>query len=282
MGGGKGVATRCVWAAVLAAAVFLAPGALGDLIEVIEAPSLVPHFTFISLGNGIAPGATGLYGFALQNRYNASMENITLTVEIYKWETVEEARNVSDLASPPRLTATGTFNQTFSIASIAPNASADLRAQVGADPRTPEGVYLTRHSLEFDYGNFTVPGNGTPRYAHFAMKSRGYFTAQEFASLNYSDLEISLEDLGVQGIIPDSSFSVKQPAPLWPLATLVVLTAATGTLSVAYWLAAENPGGHPRLTRALLRMEGKVRVWKFLAFDSISTRVKGRGRPPRP
>jgi hypothetical protein len=271
---------RFVWAAVLSAAIVFAPCALGDLIEVIEAPSRVPHFDFISLGNGVAPGATGTYGFAIENKYNASMENVTLTVEIYRWETVEQALNATELPSPPLFIATGAFNQTFTIPSIAPNASVDVRAQVRADAKSPEGVYLTRHSLEFDYGNFTAPGNGTPRYAHFSMKSRGYFTAQEFASLNYSDLEASLDDLGVQGIIPDSSFSVKQPAPLWPLATLVVLTASTGTLSVAYWLSANNPSGHPRLTKALLRMEGKVRVWRFLALDGIRNRLGRRDRPP--
>lgn len=271
---------RFAWAAVLSVAVALAPSTMGDLMEVMEAPSRVPHFDFISLGNGIAPGSTGVYGFAIDNRYNASMENVTVTVEIYKWETVEEVANASDLPFPPRVTATGGLNQTFTIPSIAFNGSAQVRMPIKADPKSPEGVYLARHSLEFDYGNFTVPGNGTPRYAHFVMKSRGFFNASQFASINYSDLEASLEDLGVQGIIPDSSFSVKQPAPLWPLASLVVLTALTGTLSVAYWLAANNPGGHPRLTRSLLRMEGKIRVWRFIAADTIRGKVARRGRPP--
>jgi len=263
-------------AAFLAVALVVAPGAVGDLLEVIEQPARTPHFDFISLGNGVEPGTTGLYGFALTNRYNSTMENVTITIEVYVWRTVEDSVNATDLASPPSFTRGGGLNTTFTIPSIAANASADIRAEVRAKANSPEGTYFTRHWLEFDYGNFTVPGNGTPRYAHFVMKSRGYFTAEEFASLNYSDLEASLDDLGINGIIPDSSFSIKKPAPLWPLALVVVSTATTGTLSVAFWLSGSDPVRHPRIAKALLRLEGKVHVWKFLIGAQVRQRMPSR------
>lgn len=263
----------------------------GDPIETIEHPTRVPEFKFISLGNGIEPGASGTYGFAMRNRYNASMENITLTVEAYKWATVESALNLSDIGSgaqstphrefvhPPVFVDTNALRTTVEVPRLEPNASFNVRAQIRTSPDTPEGVYFTRHQIEFDYPNVTVPGTATPRLAHFVMKSRGHFTAEEFASINYSDLEGSLDALGVQGIVPDSSFSVKRPAPLWPLALVAGAAAVTGGLAVALYLTDTYPGRYPRLKGALLRLSGKSHVWRALAREEFRARVR-RGDPP--
>lgn len=248
-------------------------------IEAIEHPTRVPEFKFISLGNGIEPGSSGTYGFALRNRYNDSIVNVTLTTEIYRWATVEAVRNATELARPPVFAPTLSLGTTAAIPSLAANASVDLRAVVLTDAATVEGVYFTRHQIEFDYPNFTLPGNATPRSAHFVMKSRGYFTAEEFQSINYSDLERSLADLGVAGIVPDSSFSVKRPAPLWPLALVVAATALSGGLATALYLTDTYPGRFPRLKGGLLRMTGKTYVWRTLAEEELRARL-GRGGPP--
>jgi len=263
-------------AAALLWALLAAPFAQADFIEAIEHPTRVPHFDFISLGDGIPPGSSGVYGFALKNRYNASIDNLSLTVEIYRWATVEETRNASEVGSGPVFARTGSRVATVTVPRVAANASVDVRLEVQSRADSPDGVYFTRHLLEFDYGNVTEPPAVTPYTQHFVMKSKGHFTAEEFASLNYSDLRASLEALNISGVIPDSSFSVKRPAPLWPLAVLIGAAAVAGTLALAYYLADQSPGRHPRLEGGLLRWEGKLHVWRALAREELRARLARR------
>lgn len=241
----------------------------------------MPAFSFISLGNGIEPASSGVYGFTMTNRYNASIENVSLTVEIYRYATVEVNRNISEVANAPTFAAGGGFVVHLTYATIPANGSVDVRLQVDAPREALEGVYFTRHFLEFDYGNVTEPPAPQPYYAHFAMKSRGYFTAAEFAAINYSDLHDSLAAQNISGVIPDSSFSVKPAAPLWPLLTLIALTAFAGTMALVYWLVDQNPGRHRRLERWLVRVEGKLRVWRALLRSSLFGRGKARVKPPK-
>jgi hypothetical protein len=256
----------------------LAPAAQADLLDTIEHPTRVPAFSFISLGNGIEPGGSGVYGFSLTNRYNSSIDNVSLTVDIYRFATVEVELDTSALSFPPTFAAGGGFVAHMTFPTIAPNGSVTVRLQVDAPRQAPEGVYFTRHLLEFDYANVTEPPAVTAQTGHFVMKSRGYFNASQFASINYSDLHNSLAALNISGVVPDSSFSVKPPAPLWPLAALVVLTAVSGTMAFVYYLVDQHPGKHRKLERRLLRLEGKLRVWRALLRSALLSKV-GRGRP---
>lgn len=261
-------------AVLLAALVLAAPPTLADTIAQIEHPTKVPAFeSFLSLGNGIPPGDSGTYGFTLRNRYNASMENVTLEVEIYRWATAEAARPIGEISSPPVFSATGRLDQSFAIGTMAPNATFAVRLTVEAAPLTPEGVYFTRHMLEFDYNNVTDPFDPTPSSAHFVMRSRGHFTAEEFQSINYSDLENSLDALNVSGIVPDSSFSIRKPAPLWPLALVAGATAATGLLAFLSYVGDAYPERYPKVKRQMLRWSGKMRVWRAVASHMVRSRL---------
>ena len=80
-----------------------------------------------------------------------------------------------------------------------------------SDEETREGTYFVRFSMNFDY-------NGTSRI----MQSRGHWNMEQWeaATSNVTDNypgNINLDTLGVDGIIPDSSFGVKKPIPKWPL-----------------------------------------------------------------
>ncbi len=267
------------WLAVAVAALCLLPGpALSENIEEIERPSHVPRLEFISMGDGVVPGGSAVYGFDLTNRYNASMENVTVTMEIYMWATQEEALPIGGIDAPPWFEATGGSGRTVSFPSVAPNGTVSVRETVRAAGGTPEGVYFTRQTVEFDYPNFTADIFSPPSTRHFVMKSRGYFSQAEFESINYSDLEGSLGALNVSGIVPDSSLSVKSPVPLWPLAIVVGLAAATGGLAYASYLADMHPEKYPRLKWQLLRWSGALRVRRVLILEGIRERV---ARPKR-
>ena len=266
-------------AAALALLSLVFPGAGADLIATLEHPTHIPTFSFISLGNGIEPGSSGVYGFTLTNRYNASIDNVSLTVEIYRYATVEVNRNATELSAAPTFAAGGGLAVHLAFATIPANGSVQVRLQVDAPREALEGVYFTRHLLEFDYGNVTEPPAPAPYSALFLMKSRGYFTDAEFSSINYSDLQNSLAAHNISGIVPDSSFSVTPSAPLWPLATLIVATAVSGTMGLVYFMVDQSPGRHRRLERFLVRMEGKLRVWRALLPGRLKTRA--RTKPPK-
>lgn len=271
----------CAAALCLAILVTLSAPAHADPLDTVEHPTKVPSFSFISLGNGIEPGGSGVYGFTLTNRYNSSIDNVSLTVEIYRFATVEEQRDISELSAPPTFAAGGGTLRRVTFPTIAANGSEQVRLQVDAPRNAPEGVYFTRHLLEFDYGNVTEPPAPQPYTAHFVMKSRGHFSAAEFASINYTHLHDSLAALNISGVIPDSSFSVRPPAPLWPLAALIVATAVAGTMALVYHLVDQRPRKYPRLARAVLRMEGKVAVWRALVLSKLARRPKAAAKPDK-
>jgi hypothetical protein len=273
------LSARCAAAAVaVAMLVALAGPAVAEAMEEIIRPTHVPKFEFISMGDGIPPGQAGVYGFDLRNRYNASMLNITLTIEIYMWATQEEARPAGEVPNPPRFEASGTRVRTLTFAALAPNSTAGVREPVRAASDTWEGVYFTRHTIEFDYPNFTSGPFNLPETRHFVMKSRGHFTQEQFESINYSDLEDSLAALNISGVVPDSSLSIKSPVPLWPLALVVAAAAFTGGLAYASYLADMHPDKYPRLKWQLLRWSGWLRVRRAMFLETVRERV---GRGPR-
>jgi len=263
--------------AALAIVFLLTPTAAAETLEEIERPTRVPAFeSFQSLGNGIEPGFSGVYGFTLRNRLNASIENVTLRIEIYRWATSEEAKDIAALAEVPAFRSSGTLARAITLPSLAANGTHVVREEVVTSTQTPEGVYFTRHEVSFDYANYTPDVFTPPEVGHFVMRSRGYFTAAQFESINYSDLEGSLEALNVSGIVPDSSFSVKRPVPLWPIGLLVAGAAVTGGLAMASYLADTNPEKYPRLKQGLLRGSGWLRVRWELGLIALRLRLVRR------
>ena len=67
---------------------------------------------------------------------------------------------------------------------------------------------------------------------------------------------INLDVLGVDGIIPDSSFGVKKLIPQWPLYVLITLTIVFAGLAVIFYL--EEEGTYPELNKWLQKQRGKL------------------------
>ena len=55
-----------------------------------------------------------------------------------------------------------------------------------------------------------------------------------------------MTDLGVDGLLPDSAFGVKEPIPRWPFYLLIALAALFLVLAFLFWVE-ENPGSYPRI-----------------------------------
>ena len=121
---------------------------------------------------------------------------------------------------------------------------------IGTEDDTLKGTYFVRHKITFTY----LP-EGDSLQQGFAMLSRGYYSSEQWEGFDYSNLYYQLD--GSSGIIPDSSFSVKDPVPLWPLAALIGLCVLFGALAVVFYLAEEHGEQYPRLKKALQYWSGK-------------------------
>lgn len=240
---------------------FGAVGVVNKLINVTATPQL-------------APGQSGDFDFILHSAYPAGMTmyNVSLNVSIYRYATVDSSAPVdSSWTYPyPRIAQSGGRNRSWSFPSFASGASQNLSFTVltsSDSNQMPFGSvfspasYFLRMWLEFD-GSV----NGTLR--HFRMASPGYFTPAEWnlaQNATYTtpcnppscrgDLNLSL--LGVDGILPDSSFGVQDPIPRWPFYLLIVLAAFFTILAFLFWVE-ENPGTYPRVETWWARQRGRI------------------------
>ena len=138
----------------------------------------------------------------------------------------------------------------YSIGTIETNTTIFLEFNIVTKENTKEGTYFVRFAMDFEY-------NGTAR----SMQSRGHWNMElwEEATTNVTEGSpgnINLEVLGVDGIVPDSSFGVKKPIPKWPLYALITLTIVFAGLSVIFYL--EEEGNYPELNKWLQKQRGKL------------------------
>ncbi|MCJ2540858.1 MAG: hypothetical protein LN414_06290, partial [Candidatus Thermoplasmatota archaeon] len=217
--------------------------------KTVKEPNKVPDFGDFTTPV-IRPGESGKYEFTVTNRYDKKITNVNVTVEFYMWATIEDAKPIDKIdGPPPKVKATGDISFTkgpFDLenkdASLE-DKSSDIIITITTKEDTPKGTYFVRHRIEFVYENET-----------FIMASRGFFTREQWEGFDYSNLWYQLE---VAGIVPDSSFSVKDPVPLWPLATLIVLCVLFGALAVVFYLAEEHGDQYPRLKKGLQFRTGR-------------------------
>ncbi len=240
---------------------FGAVGVVNKLINVTATPQL-------------APGQSGDFDFTFHSTYPAgmTMDNVSLNVSIYRYATVDSSAPVdSSWTYPyPRIAQTGQRNWSWSVAAFAPGATQNLSFTVltsSDSNQMPFGsvfspaAYFLRMWLEFD-----GLVNGTKQ--HFRMASPGYFSSAQWAlaqNATYTspcnppscrgDLNLSL--LGVDGILPDSSFGVQDPIPRWPFYLLIVLAAFFTVLAFLFWVE-ENPGTYPRVETWWARQRGRI------------------------
>src|SRR5947199_8324557 len=103
-----------------------------------------------------------------------------------------------------------------------------------------QSSYFDRFAVDFE-GN--VSGTMTP----FRLASRGFFTDAQWdlaTSANATSPctppacrgNVNLTVLGVDGLLPDSAFRVKQPIPRWPFYLLIDLAALFLVLAFLFWV----------------------------------------------
>ena len=217
----------------------------------------------------IEPGGEGVFSFSLNNpdaiNLTSSMINVQLNASIYRFATLDESRFVSDMQDTPIILESGSSDYLIEGFDLAPGQSREMSFTVSIDKDTPHGgvfnqaTYFVRFWLEFDYES-----------QHYTMVSRGYFSDEEWALLQENGTvgqlnQTYLSQQGIDGIIPDSAFALKEPIPLWPLAVLVSLMVFFSVLAFSFWVL-DSPGRFPKMEKRLLRLAGKAETLKMRLF----------------
>jgi hypothetical protein len=204
------------------------------------------------------PGESETFTMSIKNRYDMGIDNVTLTVGIYATATYFEYTPISQIERPPSLAGDGR-ETTFEIPEIGFNQTVFFNFSIKSNPDTTQGTYFVRFQLEFQYNN-------TP----FIMRSRGYFTDSEWDTATTTGNEshpgrINIDSLGVDGILPDSSFKVWSEIPIWPLYVCIIpLIVILGILALMFY-AQEEHNTFPWLDQGFKYWSGKLhQSWRLL------------------
>jgi len=206
----------------------------------------------------IKPSEKGNLAMNLTNLYWGDFEDIVFVAEIYGFATLDYEKNISNVNNPPVFDSSGTTKSSFSLEVLPSNDSIRNEYTIKTSKNTPKGVYFLRFSIRFTYAS---TGNRS------VMRSKGYFTDSQWENATkrpttsdepYYSGSINITDLGVNGIIPDSSFTVKTPIPRWPQYALGGLSAFFGILAVMLYMQ-EEYNSFPWLEDILNEWSGKLK-----------------------
>jgi len=254
-----------LWGFLLIVALISQPMGGGEIDDYVSHPGNIPDFHNFSTPQ-LEPGQEGDFTLDVHNRYGYSLDNVVIIAEIYHRADIDESESLDRISSNERPFVRETcWNQdevencvetadarkaTFNIGTIASNETILLEFEIVSKEDTKEGTYFVRFSMNFDY-------NSTSR----VMQSRGHWSMEQWENATTNVTEgspgnINLDVLGVDGIIPDSSFGIKKPIPQWPLYVLITLTIVFAGLSVIFYL--EEEGTYPELNKWLQKRRGKL------------------------
>lgn len=224
----------------------MSPLYVNEILSVEKTPSAPPR------------GSTTLV-INMTNPYNnQTMENISFTIGIYAFATIDGYRPLSGIEEPPILingSQRGT-EITLHFTSIKPGVNETLNIGVQMERKSPtgglfnQGSYFVRMAMNFTLGNRT-----------YHLLSRGFMSEEAKSFLDGHKGFVNsteLQQFGFDGIIPDTSFAVRVPIPKWPFYVLMGL-AVLFTLAAVFSYVEDNPGAFPAIERRYLWLKGKYR-----------------------
>lgn len=178
---------------------FAPPG--GDTREVGRTPGVVFQGPVT-----VRPGQAGVVAFTITNRYNETMQSVRVEYAFSVGGDWLLAHSLSANESAPGFTPVSRLP-----GNLAPGASQRFEAPFATQSATPPGIYLVSLIVRFSYAG----PNGTTGQATLA--SLGSLEPAKRLLVNMSDYDGTLDALGLDGIVPDSSVQVDagQALGLW-------------------------------------------------------------------
>jgi hypothetical protein len=227
-----------------------------DTQNYIRDPSNIPRFENYSVPT-LAPGDSGTLSFAIKNRYNDSIDQSVLTIEIFRVQTIDYVKDIKNAADPPRISDAA--DKQVLVLSLNRISSGDTLVKpftISTSTDTEEGTYSVRFNLTFMFQS-----------SKYTMLSRGYFSDSDWDYATKGSPNVTQEEVGIDmgylywhygsiAIIPETAFTVRSPIPMWPLYLLVALTILFAAMAVVFYLQEEH-NKFPRLEKGLQKLTGK-------------------------
>jgi len=240
------------------------PGVLADVGDPGLVNKLLMYGTFET--PDLEAGQTGVIAFNLTNPYADPITNVVLNVSIYQYieqdvsmmldsTWAHEYPKFEGAAAPGR-------ERKFTNSSMASNSTTRISLTVLTSSDMPhggifsQGSYLVRFWLTFDL--LGVPAK---------MASPGYWSKEQFewATREGPDCtspgcrgQVNLTRLGgIDGVLPDTAFGVKDIIPEWPFYVFGASAIFFLLLALLYY-AEENPSKLPRTARAFAGFKGRL------------------------
>jgi len=203
----------------------------------------------------LTPAAFGYLSLRLSNPFSVEISNVSILAEPYLFVQQDGTAQWEDLTHLPTMRNASTNSGIINISHLLPNENLTLNWRIDTDSSTPRGswmaqpVYLVRLLIRFDDGRDNV-----------SYASRGFFSDDEWTRLRtIGDPSVGgvnqtyLLSLGFNGIIPETSFTVKDEIPLWPVFMIGVVAAFSFTYAV-YLYSKKKPGIADRLVFIISRL----------------------------
>ncbi len=238
-----------------------ASGTREDDLKYISHPGSIPNFSNFTTPQ-MVPGDTGRLNFSFTNRYDKEITQVNVTVEIYLYANIHESKNLSRVDKPPKFVNSDS-HITYKIWNrVDPDEKkTDTELYIRSWGNTEQGTYFVRFTLTFIY-------NGS----NYLMKSRGHFSKEQWEDATTNTTEgdpgnINITKLGVDGIIPDTTFGVKKPWPRWPLYVLIGLTVMFAALAILTYMYEENT--NPKFTRWVHKEQRHLSEYRALMLHEL-------------
>jgi hypothetical protein len=259
------------------------PGLVNKLLSINKTPGTTEE--------GLAPGNSDSFELTIRNPYDGNMTNVTLTAAIYMYATLQEARDVTSSWTTPHISESGSVEYMLPQFDLDSDEHLNVSFTIVTRHDTPHGdvfsqsSYFMRFLMEFDYTNSTVVNE------HMVMKSPGHFSSEVWeealrepttSDLPYYRGEINITYLEavsgqLDGILPDSSFALKEPIPTWPFYLLIAVAVIAGFLALMFYIE-ENPGTWPWMETRWLGFRSRMSQTFRFTKRGIEKKVKGSER----
>jgi len=207
----------------------------------------------------IEPDSEGELTLTLKNPYPEKMENINFSVNIYWYSYIDVDKSISEVDEPPVFDSGETYSKE-EIESLSEGETHHLEYQIRAFEYTEEGVYSLRLKLEFSMNNETE-----------VMKSRGHFSREEWDDAKGPSERINVTKLNVSGILPESTFEVRNPVPRWPQYLLGIITTVSGVLAVMFYMQ-EKYNSFPKLEKTFDNWTSKFKDFRSCLYKRFKKR----------
>jgi|GEM_PF-6290253 hypothetical protein len=185
----------------------------------------------------IVPGQRGVMELYLMNTFSANMTNISLLMHIYAFATQHGVVPISSIPPENRPHfADGGESFWFNYSELAPSEKLYINVTIMTAPATAHGSFFSQDIYEMSSILSFHVGNTGYRFA-----SPGVFNSTEWHHLLYMENGAEylnytlLNSLGYSGIIPDTSFGVNTPSPLYLIYVSASLSMLFALIAFIYY-----------------------------------------------